>query len=90
MNIILTLLGIIGALIGAFFFQRSKAQSASALNENIKVKEDLVKADAQISNNKLKLTEEDVKRLQLLEDVKKEKDETPTPDDLVDFFNKRK
>lgn len=89
MQTILALLGVIGALIGAFLFQRSKAQTAEALNQNIKVKEDLLKADTKIANNNAALNQEEINRNQLKEDIKKEKDEKVSSGDLLDFFNKR-
>jgi uncharacterized membrane protein YciS (DUF1049 family) len=90
MDYILGLLGVIGALIVAFFFQRSKAQTAEALNQNIKVKEDLLKAETKIGENNAELKLEEIKRNQLLEDVKKEQDEEVNSGDVLDFFNNRK
>lgn len=84
------LVATVGTLIVAFLFQRSKAQTAEALNENLKVKEELLKTDEKIADNNAELKQEEVKRQQLLEDMKKEQDEEPTPNDVLDFFNKRK
>lgn len=91
-NIKLVIGGIlaIGALILAFLFERSKAQTAEALNENVKTKEKLLKIDEEIAVNNAGLKEEEIKRGQLREDIKKEQDKEVTSDDVVDFFNSRK
>lgn len=84
------LIGIIVALVGGLFFFKSKSDTANALNQNIKTKEDLLKADEKIANNNAALQQEEIKRGQLEEDIKKESDEKVTSDNVVDFFNNRK
>lgn len=90
MNIILTLLGVIAALFGVALFQKSKADTANALNQNIKTKEDLLKTDEKIVDNNVSLKQEDIKRNQLAEDVKKDQNEEVSSRDVLDFFNNRK
>lgn len=90
MELILGLLGVIAALVGAFFFQRSKAQTNEAINENLKTKEELLKVDEKVVLNNSSLKQEEITRNQLREDIKKEQNEESTPGDILEFFNKRK
>lgn len=90
MNTILALLGVIGALVGAFFFQRSKAQTSEALNQNTKVKEELLKEDSKINENNTSLKTEENNQNVLKEDLKKEENEKVNSADIIDFFNKHK
>ena len=90
MSIIAGLIAAIGALVAAFFFQKSKADTASALNENVKTKEDLLKADQKIAANNAGTEQEEINRQKLLEDLKKGSDEKLSSNNVVDFFNNRK
>jgi hypothetical protein len=86
----LALFGAIGTLLGLVFFYRSKANTAEALNENLKTKEDLLKVDKELDKNNNSLAAEEAKRKTLLEEGYKAQNEEVTSDDVVDYFNNRK
>lgn len=90
MNVVYGLIGIIGALLAAFFFQRSKAQTSEALLENQKTKEELLNKDKDILQHNAELTLEEKTRKQLEEQTKEKQNEIPTPQNIIDFFSKRK
>lgn len=82
------LIGIIVALLGGFLYQKSKRETAEARNENLEVKEDLLKTDAKIADNNAELKAEENKQEELkqnLEDIKLE----DTITNIVDFLNNR-
>lgn len=83
------LIGIIVALLGAFFYQRNKTNTAEARNDNLEVKEKLNDINKDISKNEGSLDSEELKQ----EDIKKELEKASvveTIGNIIDFFNKRK
>ena len=77
-------------LLGLLWFFKASDKTAEVLADNAKVKEELAKADVKIEENKASLAGEEIKRNQLKEDIKKEQNDSETPSDVLDFFNKRK
>lgn len=82
------LLGIIAALVGAFFYQKNKANSAEARNDNLDVKEKLNTVDQDIAKNNGNLESEQQKQNELKKELQNV-DVQDSIEKLVDFFKKR-
>lgn len=76
------LYALIATLVGAFFYVNSKKNSAEALLNNQKTKEEVLKDDRNIAKNDGLLDAEEQKRKEL-ENAKKD------TTDPADFFNRR-
>lgn len=76
MNLIYSLVGIIVALIGAFFFQKNKKDSAEALLQNNDVKNQLNQSNQEISKNNGLLEAEKIMRQRLDEQLAAQKKES--------------
>ena len=87
MDMISALIGIIGILVGGFLYQRSRANNAQALNENIKTKEELNELDKTIAKNDGLLQSEEEKRAELEKQAQDEKAKEVTQEDLLKFLN---
>lgn len=83
------LLGIIAALVGAFFYQKNKANSAEARNDNLDVKEKLNTVDQDIAKNNGNLESEQQKQNELKKEIEAP-NAVETITTLIDFFTKRK
>ncbi len=82
------LIGIIVAILGGFLYQKSKRETAEARNENLEVKEELLKTDSKIADNNAELKVEENNQSEL----KKKLEEIPldsTISNIVDFLNNR-
>jgi phage shock protein A len=87
MSLVTILFGIIAALLGGFFLQKNKKDSAEALLQNQETKEKLTKVDESIAKNDGLAAAEDYKRKQLEQQANEEKAKNVTKDDLLDFLN---
>lgn len=86
---LLAIVAVIGAVISAaFFFLRSKPNAVLAENEVAKTK--LKEIDKEITKSNSELVQEDILRLQLKEDIKREQNEKVDDSGVADFFNNRK
>jgi hypothetical protein len=82
------IIGILVALGLGFLYQKNRADTASAQNENLEVKEEILKTDAKIAENNGDLKTEENKQEEIkqnLEDIKLE----DTITNIVDFLNNR-
>ncbi len=82
------LIGIIVALLGAFVYQKNKADTATARNQNLDVKEDLLKTDSKIADNNAELKVEENKQADLKKEIDTAKLEN-TISSIVDYLNNR-
>jgi cell division protein FtsN len=89
MNLIYTLVGIIVALAGAFFFQKGKKDSAEALLQNQDMKNKLNPLDQQIAKNNGLLEAEEVKRQQMAEELKRKENEKLSDEELLKRLNNK-
>lgn len=80
-----TLVALIVGLVGAFLFQRSKAKSAEALNDNLEIKENLLEKQKEVVKNQGLIEAEEQKREEIKNDEK-----NPTLIDIADYINRRK
>lgn len=87
MSLVGILAAIIAALLGGFFYQKNRKDSAEGLLENQETKEALTKIDGSIAKNEGLAAAEEEKRKQLEEDAEKEKAKNVSKDDLLDFLN---
>ena len=83
------LIGLVMALLGALFYQKTKRQSAEALLENNVTKGKLNEKDRDIAKNQGLDQAEEQKRAELLEKAKQEKDKKKNVKDTEDFFNNK-
>lgn len=90
MDLLTILFGVIAALVGGFFYQKSKKDSAEALLQNQDTKKALNELDKTVAKNDGLLTAEEEKRKQLEKDLEAEKAKDVSQKDLTDFFNNRK
>jgi uncharacterized membrane protein YgaE (UPF0421/DUF939 family) len=84
------LIGLVVALLGAFLYQRNKTATAEARNENLEVKEDLLKNDQTIAKNNGELEAEEKKQAELKKELDNTKAVQDTITNIIDFLNKRK
>lgn len=86
------LIGIIVALVGAFFWQRNRANTAEARNDNLQTKEELNKIDNVIAKNSGQEQAEEEKQAKLKKEIQENatKSIVDNVSSLIDFFNKRK
>lgn len=87
MNIIAVLVTVIVGLVGLFLGQKRKADDASALNDNSKVKDALNEIDKIISKNDGQLDSEEQKRQELQKDAEEKKHVDESSDDLLRYIN---
>lgn len=84
-----TLLLVIGGLIGAFFYQRSKRRSAEALNENVETKEKLLNLDKEKNTNDANLLLENERRNDLRKQLEEDiNDKEDSINDIADDLRK--
>lgn len=87
------LIGIIAALVGAFLYQRNKANTAEALNDNIKVKSDLNVIDQSVAKNTGLEQAEEAKQTELkkeIENVKVNETDLSTLASVIDAITKKR
>lgn len=89
MKYIKYLVGAVGVLLGAFFFERSKAKSAEALNENIETKEEVQKLQAIKDVNNASIQSEEQKREDIAKQSSDEKSKPTSSTELLDFLNRK-
>lgn len=83
------LIGLVLALVGALFYQKTKRASAEALLENNEVKSKLNEKDRNIAKNQGLDQAEEQKRIELLKEANKEKGKNLNAKDMEDFFNNK-
>lgn len=88
MKTFLGLLSAFGAVVLAIFYQKAKTNEACI--ENMQTKEKLLEKDKVINSNNTALSNEEQKRMQLEDDIKRDKNEEDPTANISDFFNKRK
>jgi len=76
------LLALITALLGLFFYERSKRKSAEGAVENIEVKKEVIKMEQKTSKNSGLLEAEEQKREQI-----KNENNDPTLEEVARYFN---
>lgn len=86
-NTILGLFGALGLTAIGFFYMKAKKDSAEALLNNQRTKQDVAKIDGQIAKNDAILESEEEKRKAINQQIKDAQNEAG---DVIDFFNKRK
>lgn len=84
------LIGLLVALLGGFFYQKSKRETAEARNSNLEVKEKLNDIDSNIAKNNGTLESEEQKQADLKKELDAVKLTENTVSSIVDFLNKRK
>lgn len=84
------LLGLIGLLGGAFFWANGRRKTAEAINDNVEVKTEIQKAQAQIDVHSATIQAEDAKEKEIQDAAKQEKDKPVGDADVVDFFKRLK
>lgn len=84
------IIGILVALLGGFFYQKSKRETAEARNENLETKEKLNDINKNISKNQGSLEAEEQKQNELRKDLDAAKITEDTITNIVDWLNKRK
>ena len=82
--------GLFMALLGAFFYQKSKRETAEARNENLETKEKLNDINKDISKNQGQLESEEQKQSELKKDLENVKTIQDSISSIVDFLNSRK
>lgn len=87
MNLISLLVGLFTLLAGGIFYSLFKKPS-EVLQKNQDVKNQVAILNNEILNNSQQLANEEAKRTQIEEDLKKKENEDVTKDDLLDFVNK--
>lgn len=87
MEIILSLLGVLGLAVGAFLFQRGRANNAEALLQNLETKQELNTIDQTIAKNDGLIQSEEQKRSELEKQAQDEKAKEVTQEDLLKFLN---
>jgi hypothetical protein len=83
------LIGIIMALVGGFFYQKSKRNTAEARNENLETKEKLNDINKDISKNEGQLESEEQKQSNLKKELENVGITQDTVSNIVDFLNSR-
>lgn len=83
------LIGIIVALAGALFYTRGKQKSAEAINENVDMKTEVQKTQANIDVNSATNVAEDAKRTEIANETKQDAKPVDSAA-LLDFFKKLK
>lgn len=83
------LIGIIVALVGGFFYQRSRANSAEAITQNTETKEQLNTIDSSISKNDGLEAAEEQKQADLKNQIDTNKIIENSLETIVDFLNKK-
>lgn len=83
------LIGIIVALLGAFFYQNSKRKTAEALNQNIETKTELNKFDQSSAKDQGLIDAEMVKRAQIEKEMHEMINKNVDIKDLEDFLNRK-
>jgi uncharacterized membrane-anchored protein YhcB (DUF1043 family) len=89
-NIIAVLVAIIGALVGAVGFLFARNQGNSALLQNTKMKEGLLKQDQAIDQDKAQLNVEQQTQSKLTQDLNKGPDSNETLEEINNFLNSDK
>jgi 3-hydroxyacyl-CoA dehydrogenase len=84
------LIGIIVALFGALVYTRGKQKTAEAINENVDVKTEVQKNQAEVDKNNAVIASEEEKREEIKNDASQEKTKSTTDADIINFFNKLK
>lgn len=81
---------VVGAIVAFFWYKNN--QDSKVLEDNNKIKEQLVEKDKEIAVNSADIKNQETVRNQLQEDIKKteESKDEETPNNVVDFFNNRK
>ena len=87
MGIIEILFGVVIALVGAFLFQKNRANNAEAILENNDTKEKLNEVDKGIAKNDGLLAAEEEKRKELEKEAEEEKVKELKEDELLEFLN---
>lgn len=87
MSLVQSLIAIIAAAVGYGIFQKSKRNSAEAINTNVATKEEIQKLQSAIDKGDANIAAEETKRKELEGKI----NETKTVDltTLLDFFTKR-
>lgn len=89
MNTVIVLIGSAVALLLGFSAFGRFSNNKNNQQENL-LKQNLDKDTAAINNNNAALKQEETVRTQLQSDINETKSETPTPNNVVQFFNDRK
>lgn len=82
------ILGVIATIAVFYFLQKSRSVDAQA--ENLETKEKLAEVDKTIALTEASLEVEEHKRETLTEEMEKKTNEVLSPEEIADFFNKRK
>jgi Flp pilus assembly protein TadB len=84
------LIGIIGALLGALYWQTNKRKIAEARNENVLTKEKLNDINKEIAKNSGVIESETLKQEELKKDLENAKTNDLSINDVLDIINKLK
>ena len=84
------IIGIIGALLGALYWQTNKRKIAEARNENILTKEKLNDINKEIAKNSGIIESETLKQEELKRDLENAKTNDLSVNDVLNIINKLK
>ena len=88
--IILILAGVSSVLGLLFVWQKRKAQTSEALLLNKETQQKVSQNQAKVDENNQSLREEAELRAELEKQIRENKIDESNPDNIIDFFNKRK
>lgn len=83
-------IGLLVAVLGMLFYERTKKQSAEGLLQNLENKEKDVELQTDQAKNSGLLSAEEEKQRQIKEEVKAKLNETGSVNTILDSFNRRK
>lgn len=84
------IIGIIGVLLGALYWQTNKRKIAEARNENVLTKEKLNDINKEIAKNSGVIESETLKQEELKKDLENAKANDLSVNDVLDIINKLK
>jgi hypothetical protein len=87
-NIVQYLIAALVGMTGLFLFQRSKTNTAEALNKNIDEKNKVNQITQQETPDKVNVAQQQANQQQINQDLQKEKDTNVDLKELSDFLNK--
>lgn len=89
-NLVKLLIGSVIALVGLFFYERTKRKASDSLIKNLDMRSDLLKDDANLEINKQKLKAEENNRKIIEEEHNKKASTKISQEEMEAFFNKKK
>lgn len=82
------LYALLGGLVVVFFLKKDNASKAR--EENLEIKEKLLEIEKEAAKLDVSIESEENKRTELKKEMVEKTNEALSPEDIADFFNKRK